>query len=60
MAEDLFLLLGEKRENGDDVEATVRVSYMELYMEELRDLLELHTIHKELLIRDDEKGNTGR
>nr|XP_040051469.1 kinesin-like protein KIF27 isoform X2 [Gasterosteus aculeatus aculeatus] len=58
VAEDLFLLLGEKRENGDDVEATVRVSYMELYMEELRDLLELHTIHKELLIRDDEKGNT--
>ncbi|KAM8886358.1 kinesin-like protein KIF27 isoform 2-T2 [Spinachia spinachia] len=58
VAEDLFSLLEGKRKNGDDVEATVRVSYMELYMEELRDLLELHTIHKELLIREDEKGNT--
>ncbi|XP_037338977.2 kinesin-like protein KIF27 [Pungitius pungitius] len=58
VAEDLFLLLGEKRKIDDDVEATVRVSYMELYMEELRDLLELHTIHNELLIREDERGNT--
>ncbi|XP_075955327.1 kinesin-like protein KIF27 [Anarhichas minor] len=58
VAEDLFLLLGEKRKSGDGVEATVRVSYMELYREELRDLLELHTIHKELHIREDERGNT--
>lgn len=59
MAQDVFLFLGEKRKNGDVVEATVQVSYMELYREELRDLLELHTIHKELHIRDDERGNTG-
>ncbi len=59
VAQDVFLLLGEKRKVGDGVEATVRVSYMELYREELRDLLELHTIHKELHIREDERGNTG-
>lgn len=60
VAQDVFLLLGEKRKICDGgVEATVRVSYMELYREELRDLLELHTIHKELHIREDERGNTG-
>uniref|UniRef100_A0A8C4HG12 Kinesin motor domain-containing protein n=1 Tax=Dicentrarchus labrax TaxID=13489 RepID=A0A8C4HG12_DICLA len=59
VAQDVFFLLGEKRKNSDGVEATVRVSYMELYREELRDLLELHTIHKELHIREDERGNTG-
>ncbi|XP_037633039.1 kinesin-like protein KIF27 [Sebastes umbrosus] len=60
VAQDVFLLLGEKRQDGDGdgVEATVRVSYIELYREELRDLLELHTIHKELHIREDERGNT--
>ncbi|XP_054466805.1 kinesin-like protein KIF27 [Anoplopoma fimbria] len=58
VAEELFLLLAEQRKSGDDVEAKVRVSYMELYKEELRDLLELHTIHKELHIREDERGNT--
>lgn len=59
VAQDVFLFLEEKRKNGDVVEATVQVSYMELYREELRDLLELHTIHKELHIREDERGNTG-
>lgn len=59
MAQDVFLLLEEKRNNSDGVDATVRVSYMELYREELRDLLELHTVHKELHIREDERGNTG-
>lgn len=59
MAQDVFLLLEEKR-SSDGMEATtVRMSYMELYREELRDLLELHTIHKELHIREDERGNTG-
>uniref|UniRef100_A0A665VGV7 Kinesin motor domain-containing protein n=1 Tax=Echeneis naucrates TaxID=173247 RepID=A0A665VGV7_ECHNA len=59
VAQDVFQFLGEKTKSCDDVEATVRVSYMELYMEELRDLLELHTVKKELHIREDEKGNTG-
>ncbi|XP_040010091.1 kinesin-like protein KIF27 isoform X2 [Xiphias gladius] len=58
VAQDVFLMLGEKRKNGGGVEATVRVSYLELYREELRDLLELHSTHKELHIREDEKGNT--
>ncbi|XP_070760957.1 kinesin-like protein KIF27 [Enoplosus armatus] len=58
VAQDVFLLLGERWKKSDGVEATVRVSYMELYREELRDLLELHTIHKELHIREDERGNT--
>lgn len=59
MAQDVFLFLGEKKKSNDGVEAKVQVSYMELHREELRDLLELHTIHKELHIREDERGNTG-
>ena len=59
MAQDVFLLLEEKSKNSDGVEVKVRVSYMELYKEELIDLLELNTTHKELHIRDDERGNTG-
>ncbi|XP_038853135.1 kinesin-like protein KIF27 [Salvelinus namaycush] len=52
VAADLFVLLGERRA------ADVRVSYVELYREELRDLLELHTAHRELHIREDDRGNT--
>lgn len=59
VAQDVFLFLGEKKKSNDGVEAKVQVSYMELHREELRDLLELHTIHKELHIREDERGNTG-
>lgn len=59
VAQDLFSLLGEKRKNNGSLDATVRMSYMELHREELRDLLELHTMHKELHIREDERGNTG-
>ncbi|XP_078141390.1 kinesin-like protein KIF27 [Centroberyx gerrardi] len=58
VAQDVFSLLGEKRQRSGGVQATVRVSYMELYREELRDLLELHTNHKELHIREDDRGNT--
>lgn len=38
----------------------MKVSYIEVYKEELRDLLELETSVKDLHIREDEKGNTGR
>lgn len=38
----------------------MKVSYIEVYKEKLRDLLELETSAKELHIREDEKGNTGR
>lgn len=58
VARDVFLSLGKRGDDG--AEATVQVSYMELYMEELRDLLELHTGPKELRIREDERGNTGK
>ncbi|XP_028306611.1 kinesin-like protein KIF27 [Gouania willdenowi] len=54
--QDLFSLLEEKRSSGDDMQVTV--SYIELYMEELRDLLEMPHIHKDLHIREDERGNT--
>ena len=63
LAQDVFQLLGQKRpagSGGEPVDHTVRVSYMELYGEELRDLLELHTNHKELHIREDDRGNTGQ
>lgn len=36
----------------------MKVSYIEVYKEELRDLLELETSVKDLHIREDEKGNT--
>ncbi|KAK2837177.1 hypothetical protein Q5P01_014389 [Channa striata] len=58
VAQDVFLMLGEKGKKNDGEEATVRVSYMELYKEELWDLLELPTIRKELHIREDERGHT--
>lgn len=35
------------------------MSYMELYMEELRDLLDLNTSSKDITIREDDQGNTG-
>jgi len=38
---------------------TVRVSYVEIYKEELFDLLDLDTVAKDLHIREDDKGNTG-
>ncbi|KAK7099081.1 hypothetical protein V1264_003272 [Littorina saxatilis] len=36
----------------------VRVSYIEIYKEELRDLLDLDTQTKDLHVREDDKGNT--
>ncbi|XP_059513005.1 kinesin-like protein KIF27 isoform X1 [Myotis daubentonii] len=36
----------------------VKVSYIEVYKEDLRDLLELETSVRDLHIREDEKGNT--
>ncbi|XP_028659009.2 kinesin-like protein KIF27 [Erpetoichthys calabaricus] len=37
---------------------TVKVSYIEVHKEELRDLLELETSSKDMHIREDENGNT--
>lgn len=58
VAQDVFLLLEEKRA-AERVETNVKVTYMELYREELRDLLDVHPNQKELHIREDKKGNTG-
>ncbi|XP_062237801.1 kinesin-like protein KIF27 [Platichthys flesus] len=56
VAENVFSLLGEK--NSDGVETKVRVTYLELYMEQLQDLLESHNTDKELFISKNNKGNT--
>ncbi|XP_061055274.1 kinesin-like protein KIF27 isoform X3 [Eubalaena glacialis] len=40
------------------IDSKVKVSYIEVYKEDLRDLLELETSMKDLHIREDEKGNT--
>ncbi|NXV21923.1 KIF27 protein, partial [Cepphus grylle] len=52
--QELFQHISENR----NVDFHVKVSYIEVYKEELRDLLELETSVKELHIREDEKGNT--
>ena len=38
----------------------VRVSYVEIYKEELRDLLDLETSSRDMHVREDDKGNTGQ
>ncbi|KAM6364042.1 kinesin-like protein KIF27 isoform 2-T2 [Pluvialis apricaria] len=52
--QELFRRISENR----TIDFHVKVSYIEVYKEELRDLLELETSVKELHIREDEKGNT--
>ncbi|KAM6289413.1 kinesin-like protein KIF27 [Aegotheles albertisi] len=52
--QELFHHISENR----NIDFHVKVSYIEVYKEELRDLLELETSVKELHIREDEKGNT--
>lgn len=41
-----------------NVQYSIKVSYIEIYKEELRDLLDLETSSKDLHIREDENGNT--
>ncbi|XP_038053284.1 kinesin-like protein KIF27 isoform X2 [Patiria miniata] len=41
-----------------NVEYNLNVSYIEIYKEELKDLLDLETSSKEMHIREDEHGNT--
>ncbi|XP_075344349.1 kinesin-like protein KIF27 [Mycteria americana] len=52
--QELFQHISENR----NIDFHVKVSYIEVYKEELRDLLELENSVKELHIREDEKGNT--
>ncbi|OCT89733.1 kinesin-like protein KIF7 isoform X2 [Xenopus laevis] len=50
---EIFKLIDE----NDLIDFTLRVSYLEVYKEEFRDLLEVHTTSKGILIREDEKGS---
>ncbi|KAJ1206725.1 hypothetical protein NDU88_002126 [Pleurodeles waltl] len=52
--QDLFESISENH----NIDFSVKVSYIEVYKEDLRDLLELETSMKDLHIREDEKGNT--
>ncbi|XP_069481965.1 kinesin-like protein KIF27 [Ambystoma mexicanum] len=52
--EDLFQSISENH----NIDFSVKVSYIEVYKEDLRDLLEIETSMKDLHIREDEKGNT--
>uniref|UniRef100_A0A8C2C9Y2 Kinesin family member 7 n=1 Tax=Cyprinus carpio TaxID=7962 RepID=A0A8C2C9Y2_CYPCA len=50
---EIFKLLDE----NDLIDFSVRMSYMEVYKEVFRDLLEVETASKDIIIREDEKGN---
>ncbi|XP_053573646.1 kinesin-like protein KIF7 [Bombina bombina] len=50
---EIFKLIDE----NDLIDYTIRVSYLEVYKEEFKDLLEIQTSSKDILIREDEKGN---
>ena len=53
--QQLFEIMSANRNR----EYTIRVSYVEIYKEELYDLLDLDTVSKDLNIREDNNGNTG-
>ncbi|KAG2465502.1 KIF7 protein, partial [Polypterus senegalus] len=48
----------QKISENHNTDFTVKVSYIEVHKEDLRDLLELDTSSKDMHIREDEKGNT--
>ncbi|PIO28260.1 hypothetical protein AB205_0059860 [Aquarana catesbeiana] len=50
---EIFKLVDE----NDLIDYTIRVSYLEVYKEEFRDLLEVQTSSKDILIREDDKGS---
>ncbi|XP_038189649.1 kinesin-like protein KIF27 [Arvicola amphibius] len=52
--QEIFQSLSE----NPSMDFKVKVSYIEVYKEDLRDLLELETSMKDLHIREDDKGNT--
>ncbi|XP_018417132.1 PREDICTED: kinesin-like protein KIF27 [Nanorana parkeri] len=52
--QELFQIISENH----NTDFNVTVSYIEVYKEDLRDLLELETNVKDIHIREDEKGNT--
>lgn len=52
---ETFRLIDE----NDLIDYMVRVSYLEVYKEEFRDLLQVDTASKDIQIREDDKGNVG-
>ena len=46
-------------ESGEAVQWRVGISYVEIYQEELRDLLDCGHSSQQLVIRDNEQGHTG-
>ncbi|XP_074862429.1 kinesin-like protein KIF7 isoform X2 [Carettochelys insculpta] len=50
---ETFKLIDE----NDLIDYTVRVSYLEVYKEEFKDLLQVETASKDIQIREDDKGN---
>ncbi|XP_062998619.1 kinesin-like protein KIF7 [Elgaria multicarinata webbii] len=44
-------------DENDLLDYTVRISYLEVYKEEFRDLLQVETASKDIQIREDDKGN---
>ncbi|XP_046859359.1 kinesin-like protein KIF27 isoform X2 [Xenia sp. Carnegie-2017] len=53
--DQMFHIIQEKK---GSVDLVVSASYIEIYMEEVRDLLDLETAAKDIHIREDENGNT--
>lgn len=53
---EAFKLMDE----NDLLDYTVRISYLEVYKEEFRDLLQVETASKDIQIREDDKGNIGK
>lgn len=45
-------------ENKHKTEYAVTLSYIEIYLEELRDLLDVETSSRDIYVREDDKGNT--
>ena len=55
--DELFQLIGS---HSPSAQCRVTVSYIEIYKEELRDLLDGGSVAQQpLVIREDEQGNTG-
>ena len=46
-------------QNNHNRDFTIHVSFIEVYKEDLRDLLDRETSSKDMHIREDEQGNTG-
>lgn len=53
---EAFKLIDE----NDLLDCLVHVSYLEVYKEEFRDLLEVGTASRDIQLREDERGNVGK